>query len=216
MHYCSIVQLRHTKICYTIGSLRLFSKQIIISYLGNYIDHDQVRLESWHGCIPRSSKCSNTFSCGHCHTASHSTTPGLMNRARRWWYAAVALPKICVIGPTIFYFELEGCWRGENIPGLIFFIFVFSIQLTVYVQHTFFAYDRIRTAHLWNRKRPVYQPGPNHCPITFTKPINAILLYLGVGSPGLVILGGNSCSKGREFESQHHILDGHFSHNCLL
>ena len=32
------------------------------------------------------------------------------------------------------------------------------------------------------------------------------------GSPGLVVMGGDSYSKGREFESQHHILDGHFSH----
>ena len=30
------------------------------------------------------------------------------------------------------------------------------------------------------------------------------------GSPGLVVMGGDSCSKGREFESQHHILDGYF------
>ena len=29
-------------------------------------------------------------------------------------------------------------------------------------------------------------------------------------SPGLVVMGGDKCSKGREFESQHHILDGHF------
>ena len=30
------------------------------------------------------------------------------------------------------------------------------------------------------------------------------------GSPGLVVMGGDSCSKGRGFESLHHILDGHF------
>ena len=30
------------------------------------------------------------------------------------------------------------------------------------------------------------------------------------GSPGLVVMGGDSCSKGCEFESRHHILDGHF------
>ena len=29
-------------------------------------------------------------------------------------------------------------------------------------------------------------------------------------SPGLVVVGGDSSSKGREFESRHHILDGHF------
>ena len=32
------------------------------------------------------------------------------------------------------------------------------------------------------------------------------------GSLGLVVMGGDSCSKGRGFESQHRILDGHFSH----
>ena len=30
------------------------------------------------------------------------------------------------------------------------------------------------------------------------------------GSPGLVVMGGDSYSKGREFKSRHHILDGHF------
>ena len=25
-----------------------------------------------------------------------------------------------------------------------------------------------------------------------------------------MVMGGDSCSKGREFESRHHILDGHF------
>ena len=29
------------------------------------------------------------------------------------------------------------------------------------------------------------------------------------GSPGLVVMGGDSCSEGRGFESQHHKLDGH-------
>ena len=36
--------------------------------------------------------------------------------------------------------------------------------------------------------------------------------YLMGWSPGLVVMGGDSCSKDREFESQHHILDGQFSH----
>ena len=30
------------------------------------------------------------------------------------------------------------------------------------------------------------------------------------GSPALVVMGGDSCPKGHEFESQHRILDGHF------
>ena len=32
------------------------------------------------------------------------------------------------------------------------------------------------------------------------------------GSPGLVVIGRDSRSKGRGFESRHRILDGHFSH----
>ena len=32
------------------------------------------------------------------------------------------------------------------------------------------------------------------------------------GSPGLVVMGRDSRSEGRGFESQHHILDGNFSH----
>ena len=31
-------------------------------------------------------------------------------------------------------------------------------------------------------------------------------------SPGQVVMGGDSCTKGREFKSRHHILDGYFSH----
>ena len=31
------------------------------------------------------------------------------------------------------------------------------------------------------------------------------------GNPGLVVLGGDSCSVGGGFESQHCMLDGHFS-----
>ena len=32
------------------------------------------------------------------------------------------------------------------------------------------------------------------------------------GSPGIVVMGGDSCPEGNGFESQHHILDGHFSY----
>ena len=31
-------------------------------------------------------------------------------------------------------------------------------------------------------------------------------------SPDLVVMGGDSCRNGHEFESQHRILDGYFSH----
>ena len=40
------------------------------------------------------------------------------------------------------------------------------------------------------------------------------ILNLG-GSPDLVIMEGDSCSKGHGFESQHRLLDGHF-HIYLL
>ena len=41
------------------------------------------------------------------------------------------------------------------------------------------------------------------------------------GSPGLVVMGRDSCFKGRGFESWHHILDGHFftyicCKNCIV
>jgi len=31
------------------------------------------------------------------------------------------------------------------------------------------------------------------------------------GSPGLMVMGGDSCYEGHVFESQHRILDGHFN-----
>ena len=39
-------------------------------------------------------------------------------------------------------------------------------------------------------------------------------LHINVKSPGLVVTGDDSCSRGRGFESLHHILNGHdiFSH----
>ena len=41
------------------------------------------------------------------------------------------------------------------------------------------------------------------------------------GSPGLVVMGDDSCSKGVKFKSWPHILDGHFftlicSKNCIV
>ena len=35
-------------------------------------------------------------------------------------------------------------------------------------------------------------------------------------SPGLVVMGTDSRSKGHGFESQHHILDGHFPHIIVV
>ena len=34
------------------------------------------------------------------------------------------------------------------------------------------------------------------------------------GSPGLVVMGGDSCSEGRGFESLHRIQEWHFAHFC--
>ena len=31
-----------------------------------------------------------------------------------------------------------------------------------------------------------------------------------------MVMGDNSCSKGREFESRHRLLDGHFSHRFVV
>ena len=31
-------------------------------------------------------------------------------------------------------------------------------------------------------------------------------------SPGLVVIGGDTCFESRGFESQYRILDGHYSH----
>ena len=35
------------------------------------------------------------------------------------------------------------------------------------------------------------------------------------GSYGLLVMGGDSCFKGREFESCNRILDGHFFHTAI-
>ena len=39
--------------------------------------------------------------------------------------------------------------------------------------------------------------------------MNGKHLWVG-GSPGLVVMRGDSCSEGCGFESQHRILNGHF------
>ena len=35
-------------------------------------------------------------------------------------------------------------------------------------------------------------------------------------SPGLVVMGGDSCTEGRKFESRYHILNRHFSHIFIV
>ena len=50
---------------------------------------------------------------------------------------------------------------------------------------------------------------------------NNIKIVLVGTSPGLVVIGDNSCLRGRGFESWRHILDGHFvtlicCKNCIV
>ena len=58
---------------------------------------------------------------------------------------------------------IPGVIKWAN-PALFYYFFVFSIQLTLYVQLIFFAEDWIRTMDIWNWKRPLYQLSPFHCP----------------------------------------------------
>ena len=60
--------------------------------------------------------------------------------------------------------KLDNGFLNGPFPGSFFFIFVFSIQLTVNKCSINFADDWIRTADLWNRKRSLYQLSHNHCP----------------------------------------------------
>ena len=60
-------------------------------------------------------------------------------------------------------FEDKKLVRDKNVP-LFFFIFVFSIQLTVNNAQFNFADDWIQTVDLWCQKRLLYQLSHNHCP----------------------------------------------------
>ena len=49
-------------------------------------------------------------------------------------------------------------------------------------------------------------------PLPILLPIKERVIHLKHskgGSPGLVVMGDNSCLKGRGFESRHRVLDGH-------
>ena len=41
-------------------------------------------------------------------------------------------------------------------------------------------------------------------------------ILLEGGSPDVVVMGGDSCTRGCEFEFLHWILDGHFSHLIVV
>ena len=59
--------------------------------------------------------------------------------------------------------------------------------------------------------RLVHEVDPHHVPETVDKLVSKITLktVLKGGSPGLVVMGVDSCSRGRGFESRRHTLDGH-------
>ena len=59
--------------------------------------------------------------------------------------------------PKVFFF------KNGPFPASFFFIFIFSIQLTVYKCSINFAKDWIPTADLWYWKQPLYQLSHNHC-----------------------------------------------------
>ena len=61
-------------------------------------------------------------------------------------------------------FAQDVSFQKWAIPGLFFFIFVVSIQLTVNKCSINFADHWIRTADLWYWKQPLYQLSHNHCP----------------------------------------------------
>ena len=65
-----------------------------------------------------------------------------------------------------YYIVSQFFFLKRAILGLFFFIFVFSIQLTV---NSFFIWtfcdDWISTADLWSWRLPPYQMSHNHCPI---------------------------------------------------
>ena len=43
------------------------------------------------------------------------------------------------------------------------------------------------------------------------KLIVVVIIYLKGGNPGLVVMEGDSHSRGRGYKSPHQILDGHFT-----
>ena len=80
--------------------------------------------------------------------------------------------------------------------GLSFIILVLSILLTVFTKLTD---DWMRIADLWCR-----EPNRVRNPYTLDRVFLWQTLVRPLGrNPGLVVLGGGSCSKGLEFEFQH-------------
>ena len=59
--------------------------------------------------------------------------------------------------------------------------------------------------------RPGFEPDPS-----FKGGFESQTLNYKNGSPGLVVIGGDSCSEGFVFESQHRILNGQYSHSIFV
>ena len=73
---------------------------------------------------------------------------------------------------------------------------------------------KIWNSMVWGSAPKLYLKVPIHLPFyLFSVILNkTILITIGTtGSPSLVVMGGDSCSKGCGFKFQRHILDGHFS-----
>ena len=60
--------------------------------------------------------------------------------------------------------------------------------------------------------KQLYEKEDHKALAQFAELSNPMIQILTSRSPGLVVMGGDYCSKGCEFESRHLILDGHFSH----
>ena len=105
--------------------------------------------------------------------------------------------------------------RGRGRP--LFKAFYLSISILPHLQQPFtwqtgtlFLPLEQTTTQVWPGNDSEQYPGnPGHVMAETSRP--EIANTKGE-SPGLVVMWGDSCSKGRGFESRHHILDGHFSH----
>ena len=82
-----------------------------------------------------------------------------------WWLLPIPAPMSIVLSSMLVSFDKNRMFFKWAIPGLFFFIFIFSKQLTENVQcKIHIAYGWIQTADLWNWKQPLYQLSHIHCP----------------------------------------------------
>ena len=93
----------------------------------------------------------------------------------------------------MFYWKF--CWPNHMSPK--------QIDRTVYTVMTNF-FSQTHTYLIW------WNHGSDKSTLLEIS-VNKKFVKLG-GSPGTVVMAGDSSSEGRGFESQHRIMDGHFSH----